>query len=281
MSVLPPSGKTPERRPSLKGSLMQDVSNGAERTRAWPRKRGKSLHPKTKEQMEWFRQAQWATKYMDPKQMVIFSEMTKGTPLLPRDIATMMMAGRLFRFIVEDGRKIYSVQSQNDVSDSLDALSQTIGTTLIRTPEGWRGQPPPSGAAFGAIINQVGGLFSAGNALQQINNWGAPSIDQRAYWDPLNPQKFTIPEDAWYLTTLNIVKDASAPDCFGDAFIFRNGVEACADRRWIPASYAGMRFTVTELNYLLAGDEIDYRVVSYGPAGWWTSGSAVIVSLGG
>jgi len=165
MAVLPPKGKTVDRRPSMKGKIMQDVSNGAERSRAWPRDRGKSLHPKTKEQMEWFRQAQWATKYMDPKMLISFKEATAGTPLLPRDMATMMFAGRLFMIDMLDGRKLYSVQVLRDVSESLDVISQTPGHQLIRGPTYWEGVPQITGNRAGCTITRAATLNAPTNSV--------------------------------------------------------------------------------------------------------------------
>lgn len=269
MSILPPSGKTPQRRLSLKGVLMEDVSQGQERTRAWPRSRGKSLHPKTKEQMEWFRQAQWATKYMDPKQMVIFNEMTKGTPLLPRDIATMMMAGRLFSFEMADGRSINAMQTQNDVSQSLDAISQEIGTTLIRKPEGWRGVPPLPANRAGVVLQRAAAFSTVSNAAPIPVVWTTEVLDQASYWNPADPTNITIPITGWYNLGFNIYKNDTSPN-ISDIFIFINGAEAWRQRMYVDPATAPAINACAMSAYIQAGHKVQFRVFSAFAAGSWT-----------
>lgn len=117
---------------------MLDVVNGQERARAWPKERGRKKHPKTAEQNEWFRQAQWATKFMAPEMYWQAQQAVQGTPLLPRDILTMMMAGRLAGFVAPDGRRLWSVAVQNDVSTALDVIADLPGSMLVRGVNGWQ-----------------------------------------------------------------------------------------------------------------------------------------------
>lgn len=67
---------------------------------------------------------------------------------MPRDLITSMMYGRLAMFIMPDGRKLWPVVAQTDVSDALDTLSQRDGDTLIRRNGRWTGGRPlePEGA---------------------------------------------------------------------------------------------------------------------------------------
>lgn len=142
--------KNRPRRPSLRGSLMLDISSGQERARAWPKKRGKPKSEKTREQNEWFRQAQWATKYWPPKLQIACAEAVKGTPLLPRDLMTMIMAGRFVQIGFEDGsRDLYSMAQLNDVSQSLDVITSEPGYTLIRGEDYWEGVPYGGGGGGG------------------------------------------------------------------------------------------------------------------------------------
>jgi hypothetical protein len=134
---------------------MQDVSQGKERTRAWPEKRKKKLPQKTLDQMEWFRQAQAASKYMAPKLMTDAIEATQGHPLLPRDITTMMFASRLCMFATVDGRKVYPQVAYNDVSESLDVISQTPGMTLVRGVQQWEPQPFGIGSASWGMVASI------------------------------------------------------------------------------------------------------------------------------
>lgn len=126
---------------------MFDVSQGKERARKWPRPRGKAKTEAQAEQQDWFRQMQWATKYMDSRLMMQAMMAVQGTPLLPRDVLTMLHAGRLLAFNLEDGRRIFPVQAVQDVSQSLDVLGQEPGMILRRGSQYWEGvqQPTPGG----------------------------------------------------------------------------------------------------------------------------------------
>lgn len=150
MAVINNDGKRERRRPSLKGGVMLDVVGGQERARAWPKKRPGKKHPHTAEQNEWFRQAQWATKYMAPEMYWQAQQAVQGTPLLPRDILTMMMAGRLAAFVSPTGRVIWSKAVQNDVSRALDVISDVPGAMLVRGPDGWQAILP--GAPGQALV---------------------------------------------------------------------------------------------------------------------------------
>lgn len=141
MAALPPPGKTLNRRPALRGVVMQDVSQGAERTRAWPKKRKHKLPARTKDQNEWFRQAQWATKFWDPNLYIQAGQAVKGTPLLPRDIMTMIMANRFVALTGPDGRTYWPMTSIQDVSASLDVFSPSLGWTLRRGERFWEAVP--------------------------------------------------------------------------------------------------------------------------------------------
>lgn len=135
---------------------MQDVTQGVERSRSWPRNRGKPKNEKTKEQNDWFRQMQWATKYMDPRLLIDAVAAVKGTPLLPRDILTMLHSGRLMAFQTETGKRIYPVQAKRDVSESLDVISQQEGYTLVRGPDGWEGRAQTTGGSWTVAFSLSG-----------------------------------------------------------------------------------------------------------------------------
>jgi hypothetical protein len=153
MAVIPPPGKTGNRRPALRGVLMQDVSQGVERNRKWPEKRKAKLPDITKDQNEQFRQYQWATKYFAPELYKMWAESVKGTPLLPRDIMTMLMSGRLMAINLPDGRIMYPKVAAMDVSQSLDTISQEEGYILRRGPERWEGYNPVGVGAYDVIYS--------------------------------------------------------------------------------------------------------------------------------
>lgn len=153
MAAFPPKDKTVDRRPSLSGVLMQDVAHGVERSRAWPRKRGKKLDPVTKDQNDLFRQYQWATKYWDPKLYIQAMNAVKGTPLLPRDIMTMIMSGRLCSIRMVDGKVWYPMAALQDVSQSLDVITQTPGRSIRRGDELWEEYNPAIGSAQWTLVH--------------------------------------------------------------------------------------------------------------------------------
>ena len=139
-------GATFKRRPAFKGIIQQDVLQGQERVRAWPRPRGKAKTATEKERQDAFREAQIAAKYWDPRNIVEISKWREGTPILIRDLQVAMMYNRMFRICLADGRKIYSMPARQDVSESLDAICPLPGAMLVRTVEGWRfiePQPTP------------------------------------------------------------------------------------------------------------------------------------------
>lgn len=135
---------------------MQDVVNGSERIRKWPEKRGKPKSQKVREQNDWFRQAQWATKYMDPSFLQDAERATQGTPLLPRDVLTMILANRFAAFTLKDGRRLLPTTMLLDVSQALDIFEPAEGQILQRGPEYWEAVDPPApagGAAWETIID--------------------------------------------------------------------------------------------------------------------------------
>lgn len=157
MSVIPPGGGGNRRRPSLKGKLSQSVVRGVERSQAWPKKRGKNLHPSTKEQNEWFRLQSWSFKYYDARIQDFYRRLTHGSSLMPRDAMMMAAAGRLFSFRTPDGRIINSMAVLSEVSKSLDVITPEVNMLLIRGPDFWQAIPLADVAGGGAT-----GLYSIG-----------------------------------------------------------------------------------------------------------------------
>lgn len=146
MALWDTGGSQSGRRPSLTGVVMQYVRNGQETVAAWPRKRGTNLPQSTKDRNIWFRKIQWAWKYLVPDMQTNIMNARKGTPLLPRDIWTMMAAGTFVWFVRPNGRKIFPMQAMQAVSLSLDTLSQVPGSMIIRGPQFWEAVPyvPPN-----------------------------------------------------------------------------------------------------------------------------------------
>lgn len=119
--------------------MQQNIWRGVERSQAWPRKRGKSLHPATRAQMEWFRQANEAFKRMDAKVQDAYRQMTAGSSLMPRDLWLMTQAGNFAYFVDPDGTRHFAMSTVQGVSESLDAISALEGQILIRGNQFWEG----------------------------------------------------------------------------------------------------------------------------------------------
>lgn len=163
------SGSTPPKRlPSLRGQLMIDFVNGKPRVRAWPHPRGKAKTPEAKYRQNRFAAAQRAWKYIAPQFAQFLMEMTKGSPLLPRDILTMILFNRAYWVDRVPPYKDYPVPFRNDVSNSLDAISQRLGDTLVRREDGWVGEPYGGGGGGGStkpwqLVDEVLDLTGLGS----------------------------------------------------------------------------------------------------------------------
>lgn len=136
---------------------MIDTSQGQTRIRGWPRKRGAAKTQAQRDSQEKFRQSQAATRYISPTMMADMIDARRGTPILPRDILTSMLAGTLIAPILEDGRKLFPVAFKNTVSDALDVFTQTPGQSLIRGDEYWEAFTPGGGGGGAAwsIVSDV------------------------------------------------------------------------------------------------------------------------------
>lgn len=178
MSIYDGGGKAGNRRPSLRGKVMFDITNGQERARAWPKPRGPAKTPSEKDRQEWFRQAQWATKYWEPRMQYFCAKAVAGTALLPRDLMTMIMAGRAYFYTRTDGTRIYSFAMVKDVSESLDVIGQTPGDILFRGPKSWLALPggeDKSVLTYDGPTNTVfwgpGGGGAGGGTFATIWSW--------------------------------------------------------------------------------------------------------------
>lgn len=146
------SGAASNRGPSLRQRLMIDTARGALRVRGWPIHRARRPTLEQAARQEWFRQANWLAKYLDPEQVIYVRQAVAGTPFLPRDLLVAAMAGRLFAFAFDDGRRIYPVAARDDVSQSLDVIAHQPGQVVARGPDFW--EPIGPGAAGQVLTSQ-------------------------------------------------------------------------------------------------------------------------------
>lgn len=118
---------------------MIDIAHGKPRIRAWPRPRGKTTDPEQLLRQNRFGAAQRAWKYIAPEFALFVTDMTQRSPLLPRDILTMILFNRAYWDCSLTKVKYFPMPFRNDVSLSLDAITQVPGQTLVRGPDGWIG----------------------------------------------------------------------------------------------------------------------------------------------
>jgi hypothetical protein len=119
---------------------MQYVRNNNEVTAAWPPKRSAATKAKTKQQNDWFKQVQYQYKFEPAAMQLAIMEARKKTPLLPRDLYMMLRAGTVAAWTKPDGTRLFSMQTMQAVSASLDAICQIPGYTLVRGEQFWQGQ---------------------------------------------------------------------------------------------------------------------------------------------
>lgn len=212
MSNFPPfDGKNPRRRPSLAGVLMQDVTQGKERVRSWPRSRGKPKTAAAKRRQDAFAEAQFFSKYIEPNMMALINNWTDGTPLLPRDIVTAMLFNRLFIFELETGEVLYTMAFRKDVEESLNALDAQVGDVLVKTENGWEGMPYGGGAGAGllmgsAVTTIAQSIGSSGYTKVAFNTL---EVDGGIPFD--SAQRGFVPDVAgWYLALASVQSTTAA-----------------------------------------------------------------------
>lgn len=132
---------------------MIDTLNGQLRVRAWPKKRGTPTSAKQLSAIEWFKQANLLTKFVDAASMIRAIEITAGSRMYPRDILLSAMKGRLYNWVDQYGNKWNSMAAIQDISDSLDVLAQAVGSVLVRATDRWRAPPP---GVFGDVLTNQG-----------------------------------------------------------------------------------------------------------------------------
>lgn len=159
LNFLPKTGK----KPAFGGNLSVRVSRGRLVTQKWPKKRGKPKSQITRDQNEWFRQANLLAKYAPSDDQWMAIEVAKGSPWYPRDLLMSAMKGRLFEVLIIDGQEWRSVATRDDVSSDLDFLAGTVeGTIIVRGPDFWQ-----------ALIPAEAGKVLTSQGLEALPAWGA------------------------------------------------------------------------------------------------------------
>lgn len=121
--------------------------NGQVIASKWPRKRGPPKKKAHAQQTRWFAHARKLSKWAIPKQQIAARDATHRTPLMPTDVIMSAMAGRLYRVIIPGQGTYRSLRAMNDISRSLDIVSDVPGAVLVRGEDHWTGMPMPTTAS--------------------------------------------------------------------------------------------------------------------------------------
>lgn len=197
---------------------MIDTVRGTLRVRKWPKKRGTPTSPKQLFWIDWFRQANLLAKYADGMSQARAIQMSEGWPLYPRDILLKAMRGWLYDFTDTTGWRWFSMAAIGSVSESLDALAQTVGSVLVRSTDRWRAvvpgaigdrltyqgdTAPPTWEAVVPSAPPLEGALVTRAAFQAIPNnantiviWDVEQYDDDDIHDQVtNPARLTVPTD--------------------------------------------------------------------------------------
>lgn len=114
-------------------------------------------------------------KNVSPQDVQAAEDMSRNTPFLGRDLKMKAASGTLLQWIDDSGvtwvgrRQVYP-----DIQAALDAISNVVGTMLVRTTEGWLGLLPGN-ADDVLTINADNALPSwqpnTGGGGSQLNAW--------------------------------------------------------------------------------------------------------------
>jgi hypothetical protein len=257
---------------------MQDVALGQERVRVWPRKRGRAKTKAQREANDKFRVAQMCCNYVAPQIYLWAHEARKGTPLLTRDLLNMMLYNRLLIFDLEDGRTLTPMTGITDVSASLDVLGKDVGSTLMRTPDGWRAVPASQQSLIGADLRRPTGFVSATDGNLTPVTWTAAPIDQGSYFDPGAPTVLTLPASGWYAASLT-TDATSGTGSFRQLLLEVNGITVGREYYRLGATGPNNWLTLACMFWGNAGEDAVFSVGASGSIRQWTSTRATILYL--
>ena len=142
---------------------MVDTFRGQLRVRAWPRKRGRPTSQVTRDQNKWFKEANEIARKVEPTQMNLAIEMTKGTGLYPRDLLLRQQAGGIYEVVFEDGTSPQYRRTFRETVVFQGIICDKTATQLV-----------PVGG-FHQII------------------WTLPILDTAGFWNAGAPDRLTIP----------------------------------------------------------------------------------------
>lgn len=160
-----------------------------------PKKKTPKLSERNQVSVQKFKDAAVLAKNAAPSQQIAADHLTKGTQYFARDLIYMAMYGTLATIELDDGRKLFSVAANQNVSELIDALAQRVGEMLFRNVDGWEpipvgpdnyvltlvdGRPmwqPAQGGGGGGLmtgLNQFGAVMGRSTGIAQA--YGQPFI---------------------------------------------------------------------------------------------------------
>lgn len=242
MPLLPPKKGKKQKRPSMKGVAMFDVSSGKERSRKWPIKRDKRRSGRDLAHEQWFRNVQWAFKYSDSKIQGTFRDATAGTPFMPRDLFTSLFAERLIIFNREHGGFLVTEPILQEVSKSLDVLGVGVGSTLVRGTRYWGIAPMAEVNRYAVRVLKTSNqsLASGQNSVE----WSLADFDDLGCFDVAHPRRLTVPAGVNRIELTAQVRAASNDGNSTSIRIVKNGVTVIAQAN----SYTGWGTKVDQIS---------------------------------
>lgn len=132
----------PGRGAGLRGSHYVTTNRTGTFVSKWPKPRGPAKSPAQQRAQDDFAAACVIIKNIDPLMQAVARDVSRYTPLLPRDFLMMQLFQRAFHFVLPDGSKVYSMAAMQDVSALLDAIWQEKNGLLLRDDSLWKGLPP-------------------------------------------------------------------------------------------------------------------------------------------
>lgn len=231
---------------------MIDVVRGVLRVRKWPARRGKPRSAAQRFWVDWFKQANLLAKYADGYSMARAIELTRKTGLYPRDILLKAMRGRLYTWVDETGWRWYPMAARQDISESLDVLSQRVGSLLVRAEDFWKDVAP---GTFGDVLtHQLGDVPP---------KWIAPAGGGGISTEIL-PGSPIVPDGTVNFYDVDVTKYATLEANFdvvgfasSDRPVFRFSIDggltfkaAAADYRMVFVNHAGSGFQTLSQGHL-------------------------------
>lgn len=168
--------------------MMMDVWRGVPRVRKWPAPRGAAKTSAQKEAQDQFRAASDLIKLTPAVIQIPVIDAARGTPFYPRDLLMMAAFGRLWAMKDRNGRLIRTRRMNQDVSLSLDLITDQIGARLTRGPTGWIGTIDAANFASWQYNKELGPLDSPNSTSAFAFKGGiyralkGQDIFQKSYW---------------------------------------------------------------------------------------------------